>query len=209
MFGKKLNLSAAMAVVLAVGPDKTKESAPVAMAYMQALGIPVTIAEDIKRFFARIKAQRAKVAATLSKIYVAVQNLENRKASAMAKVSEKETAYAAKIKQSADDEAETARVAIAAQVEKLTQQIEKLVAMKDAKPEDLRNWLANVNADRQYREGQMRQSANNRRKQIVQSADPQIAKLLDRVRALETQLTQTNPDEAVVRQVAEAFGVQA
>ncbi|MCX6741086.1 MAG: hypothetical protein NTY61_01670 [Candidatus Parcubacteria bacterium] len=80
MFGKKLTLRAAIAVLKAIGAQKTAETAPVAMAYMKAIGIPVTIGKDIERFFARIKVQKAQIAAVLQRIRQQLQALETKKA---------------------------------------------------------------------------------------------------------------------------------
>ncbi|MCX6741087.1 MAG: hypothetical protein NTY61_01675 [Candidatus Parcubacteria bacterium] len=127
----------------------------------------------------------------------------------MREIANSEAAHAARIKQDADNEAETARTAIAQQIEALTAKIAKLTEALNDKPEQLAAWLAETNAGAQFKDGEMRRAAGKERTRTAGAFDPRITRLLAQVVALETKLAEPNPDEAIVREVAEAYGVQA
>jgi|GEM_PF-6649464 len=208
MFGKKLNLKAAVAVVEMVGPEKAAETAPIALAYMKALGIPVTIANDIKKFFAALKAKKDQIMAALSQARRTIQALEADKAKQMQGVTEKVAAYTAKISADATQEAAAAQDEINAQIANLEAQLAKITALKDAKPEELAAWLAQINAGSQRKTSEMRDAADRKRSKITGSIDPRIKKLLKQIEVLEAQVNQKDPTEGLVLQVAEAYGVK-
>lgn len=208
MFGKKnLGIREAKLAIQTFGPDEVKADAKKVVGWAKIFGVSFTLPEEIKKALAKIAAARNKIRNSIAKLNAKVTELLATLRRKTNDVDRKATAYAQQIENTAARAAESIRTEAAELKTQYEEQIRELTAALAQVDPDAAEKLNRANSQKQGRMSQMAKKANAKRDQVAEKFGPQIEAMQRQIKALEVLISQPNPEEQALRELAETFNV--